>query len=119
MELDLFQAHPDGDDFTASLTAEVIVEQGFGGRTRWLEVKGCDKNSMSQRGGMVSTQIVSVFVLYRFTILTLDHCSLTPSPYYYFHVVAAANSCPTLTAPFDLQLDGVKNWKMPELCPDV
>ena len=52
-----------------------------------------------------------LFVLHRCTVLTLDHCSLTTSPYW-FRVVAA-NCCQTLTAPFDLQLDGVKNCGCP------
>ena len=58
----------------------VIVWQGFGRRfggwTLRLEVKGRDKNSMSQsEEDWCPQRSFVLFVLHRFTILTLDHCS--------------------------------------------
>ena len=62
---------------------------------------------------MVSMQIVSAFCsppLYSFHFRPLF---FEMSPYYYFQVVAAVNSCQTLAAPFDLQLDFAKNCACP------
>lgn len=98
------------------LKLTVNVQQGLRQEFWWLNtlVEGCDRNSISQsEEEWCPHRSLVLFVLHLFTVLTLNHCSLTPSPYYYFHVVAAANCCQTLTAPFDLQLDGVKNCGCP------